>query len=536
MGNPEDKGDEDEFLDSFEEAQFDPFVPEDIIRAISCPYSKSPDADAKRAALNVLLEPVMEEAEDLTRLVPVLKEVIVDLRVRVEARTYEAIKRAEKGAEFKDKLEAATAEIESLQEKVSEANKQADNLEKVTAEITSLRAAAKKKAEKASDSKDKLEEANAKVESLQEKCSDYKDKLQRATGEIQTLKEKLSGCQSTEKAVEKLRFDNCKLVGDNAGLLAAARAMEAELKKALANLPVGVSETSAPDKARKASAPDKARKAESKVKAKATGKEKDKPEKKDKDKDKDMTEAEVKGKPPSYMDTICETVRERLGPCTRGQNGNPCQLQHPPDCTVEACHANGRATTGCKGWHLFKKYSVLVVERKDRQKALRKEKKKARQAEARKTAPKLVKDKARDGKRSGNSNLGKKPAAPGKVQQQGKRTQPRQRQQQHRRTPEHRPQQQQQQVAAQPFFPPGHQVWAEGRQPMAGYSQPVLPQMQPAFQHPQQPVFSQQQQAFQHPQQPVVPQPGQAFQHHQLQQAQVHNPFQCLSSQAPSGF
>ena len=271
MGDRPNKNEE-EFFDSFEEAQFDPLVAQDVIKAISCQFSKDPDANAKRAILNKLLRPVSEEAEDLVRLVPVLKEVIVDLRVRVEARTYEAVKRAERGSEYKAKLEKATSEIELLKEKVSEANKQAERaseyidklekangkveslqdkcsefeneLQKATAEIESLRAEANKKAVKPSNSKDQLAEANDKVESFQEKCSEYEDRLQKATGEIKTLQEKLSGCQSLEKAVEKLRYDNCKLIGDNTGLLAAAGAMEAELKKALAGLPVGIRKSS----------------------------------------------------------------------------------------------------------------------------------------------------------------------------------------------------------------------------------------------------------------------------------------------------
>ena len=171
------ENDDEVFLDSFEEGQLDPFEPQDIIQAITCKDQKRPDADAKRASLEELLAPVTEVA-DQVRLVPVLKEVIVDLRVRLEGRSFEANRRAEKATE-------------------------------------------------------------------------YQDKLEKAKGEIRTLREKVSECQLAERATEKLRLDNCKLMSDNAALVAAAGAMATELKKALAGLPVGICEPSAPNKGKK---------------------------------------------------------------------------------------------------------------------------------------------------------------------------------------------------------------------------------------------------------------------------------------------
>ena len=46
-------------------------------------------------------------------------------------------------------------------------------------------------------------------------------------------------------------------------------------------------------------------------------------ESKPKPKMKEKEMAEPKDKPSSHMDTICETVRERLGACTRGRTAPP---------------------------------------------------------------------------------------------------------------------------------------------------------------------------------------------------------------------
>ena len=111
---------------------------------------------------------------------------------------------------------------------------------------------------------------------------------------------------------------------------------------------------------------------------------------------------------------------ERLGPCTRGANGGPCDLKHPPDCTKPACHAKGgRKATKCEGWHLFKKYSELTAERKDRA-----ESNKLKKAAAKKKASPKKKSTASDlngaKKKSnkGNANPGKKAAPSGQQQQQ----------------------------------------------------------------------------------------------------------------------
>ena len=110
--------------------------------------------------------------------------------------------------------------------------------------------------------------------------------------------------------------------------------LQGELKEALKGLPVGL--------------PSKA-----KVKAKAKVK---------KQQSEAVREPEPETQKKGFLDGICETVLERLGPCTRGADGGPCELEHPPDCTKPACHAKGgRKATGCKGWHLFMKHSELMM-------------------------------------------------------------------------------------------------------------------------------------------------------------------------------
>ena len=201
---------------------------------------------------------------------------------------------------------------------------------------------------------------------------------------------------------------------------------------------------------------------------------------------------------------MCESVLERLGPCTRGENGGYCQLLHPKDCTEPACHAKGgREATKCDGWHLFKKYSELKAERKERAKATKERK----AAEKKVSAPTKQGTSKKPAK--GNGNPGKKAAPPGRQQHVNKQRQsssgkvrPRHSNKgsQVPRVPQ--PQGLSQQQQPQQFYPPGHQEWAAGRQPMACYTQ-AMPQ-----------------QSFQAP--PTVP---------------VYNPYQpLLNSQGASGF
>ena len=122
----------------------------------------------------------------------------------------------------------------------------------------------------------------------------------------------------------------------------------------------------------------------------------------------------------------------------------------------------------------------------------------------------------------GNSNPGRKPAAPGRIQQQGTWTHPQRgrrhpaqhNQSQQQRQTQWQPweqqqqqtgfqwrqrqsqsplqqephQQQQQQTTGQSCFPVGSPVWAVGKEPLACYSQPVVPQPQQAFQTPAAPA------------------------------------------------
>ena len=101
---------------------------------------------------------------------------------------------------------------------------------------------------------------------------------------------------------------------------------------------------------------------------------------------------------------------ERLGPCTRGEDGGECQLRHPQDCTKPACHAKGgRGATKCDGWHLFKKHSELKAERKERAKASKERRKTERKASASARGESKTSTK-------GNDNPGRKAASLGPKQ------------------------------------------------------------------------------------------------------------------------
>ena len=200
----------------------------------------------------------------------------------------------------------------------------------------------------------------------------------------------------------------------------------------------------------------------------------------------------------SFLAGVCETVLERLGPCKRGEDGGQCELKHPPDCTESACHAKGgRQATGCDGWHLFKKYSLLKAERKENAKATKERKAAERKASAHGQLGGGSKKSAK-----GNGGPGKKAATPGQ-QQPAKKERPTSKGKAHNRnTGRQAPRVQQPQgLSQQQVYPVGHQEWAVNRQPMTFYSHA-------APQH-----------GFQAT--PAVP---------------VYNPYHPLSSQAASGF
>ena len=204
---------------------------------------------------------------------------------------------------------------------------------------------------------------------------------------IAALIDKNAKLEVASHEVQELRLENVRLKGDVAGLEAANCVLQGELKKALKGIPVGL--------------PSKA-----KVKAKGIAKAKEQQQEAAQE-----TEPEKK----SFLDSICETVLERLGPCTRGADGGPCELKHPPDCTKPACHAKGgRKATGCEGWHLFMKYSELRMERKERKDTNKKKAAKMKST----TANKLPDGSNKSNK--GNANPGNK-AAPSGKQQRGKR-------------------------------------------------------------------------------------------------------------------
>ena len=191
----------------------------------------------------------------------------------------------------------------------------------------------------------------------------------------------------------------------------------------------------------------------------------------------------------SFLDGICETVLERLGPCTRGEGGGECELKHPPDCTKPACHVKGgRKATGCEGWHLFKKYSELRAERKSRADIYKQKKAAAKKARAPKKSNK------------GNANPGKKAAPSGHQQRRSKKG------------------------GGQPqVLPVGHSEWAVQRPPMAAHGQQQIQGF-----HVAQPGAHQRSHAPPFYQAPQLTQPG---------QQQVHSglPIQVLAQQHASG-
>ena len=292
-------------------------------------------------------------------------------------------------------------------------------------------------------------------------------------------------------AVEKYPLDNVRLLGENAGFQATNRVLQDELEKAVRGAPVGLlGPTTKMARARSRSRSAKPQQQEKTVQKKPKAQSNPDPEKK-----------------AGYLDGVCETVRERLGSCTRGENGGYCQLLHPKDCTQPACHAKGgREATKCDGWHLFKKYSELKAERKERAKA----------SKERKAAEKKASATARQGKSAkGNDGPGKKAASLGREQRgkTGPTTSGRARHSKKGSQVPHVPQHQGQSLNQQPrvpqpqgnsqqqFYPPGHHEWAANRQPVAYYSQAVP---QHSFQAT-----------------PAVP---------------VYNPYNPLSSQGTSGF
>ena len=103
-------------------------------------------------------------------------------------------------------------------------------------------------------------------------------------------------------AVEKYRLDNVRLLGENAGFQATNRVLQDELEKAVRGAPVGLlGPTTKMARARSRSRSAKPQQQEKTVQKKPKAQSNPDPEKK-----------------AGYLDGVCETVRERLGSCTRG--------------------------------------------------------------------------------------------------------------------------------------------------------------------------------------------------------------------------
>ena len=137
------------------------------------------------------------------------------------------------------------------------------------------------------------------------------------------------------KAVEKYRLENVRLLGECAGFRATNQVLQGEVEKAVMGPPVGL-----PGPTTKARSRSKSAKQDVQKKAR--------------------TQINPDEKKASFLDGVCETVRERLGPCTRGEGGGLCQLLHPKDCTELACHATGgRQATKCDGSGLASVHEIL---------------------------------------------------------------------------------------------------------------------------------------------------------------------------------
>ena len=150
-------------------------------------------------------------------------------------------------------------------------------------------------------------------------------------------------------AADTYRMENVRLLGESAGFKATNQVLQTELEKAVKGAPVGLLGPTTKARSRSRSSKQQQQKKTAPKRPKAQR----------------SPDRQV-----NYLDGVCETVLERLGPCTKGENGGLCQLLHPKDCTESACHAKGgRQTTKCDGWHLFKKYSALKAERKENAKA-----------------------------------------------------------------------------------------------------------------------------------------------------------------------
>ena len=327
---------------------------EDVLSAITAPPVKRPDPQPKSESLAKFLKPAV--AADTKDLLPLLCDAIVQLRVKLEGRSFE---------------------VHSLR--------------------SSLEKASNKRGNEGDNGSKELEVASVEV--------------------------------------RKLRLENVRLKGENAGLEAANKVLQGEVEEALRGVPVGL--------------PSKP-----KVKDKAKAK-KQQPEAAQKTDDPEPEEKK------SFLSGICETVLERMGTCTRGADGGPCELEHPPDCTEPACHTRGgRKATGCKGWHLFKKHSELRAERKARADANNKKK-----AAVKNVAPNKQPDKAGSKKSEKGNGRPRNKAAPSGQQQRRKNKKS-------GGLPQSSP-------------PPGHSEWATQRPPMAWHG-PTPPQFQ-GLQVPQPP-------------------------------------------------
>ena len=281
----------------------------DVLNAITAEPVKRPDPDPKYESLAELLKPAA--LADAKKLLPVLCDAIVQLRVKLEGRSFE---------------------VHSLR--------------------SSLEKASNKRGNEGDNGSKELEIASVEV--------------------------------------RKLRLENVRLKGENAGLEAANKVLQGEVEEALRGVPVGLPS-----------------KPEVKDKAKAK---KQQPEAAQKTDDPEPEEKK------SFLSGICETVLERMGTCTRGADGGPCELKHPPDCTKPACHAKGgRKATECQGWHLFKKYSELTAERKDRAESNKKKK-----AASKKAAPNKQPVKAGSKKSEKGNGRPRNKAAPSGQQQRHK--------------------------------------------------------------------------------------------------------------------
>ena len=106
---------------------------------------------------------------------------------------------------------------------------------------------------------------------------------------------------------------------------------------------------------------------------------------------------EVQSPSPKFLDTICNSIKERTGKCTTPD----CTKEHPPDCR-DYLRCQPRRQPDCHLWHTFVPLSIHFTNQEN----ARKHKKEMIKAAKAKVTQRSI--------RTGNESRWKKPASPGR--------------------------------------------------------------------------------------------------------------------------